>query len=165
MDRVGSVLRINQFYHGGIPPTNATATPTFEQFLVQDITAKRSGGGNVICLPEWPCHDIRFERVHVEGSSFNVACVNAPPLCASRAAPDGAPWRVYAAQKRLWERHRCHATPQAHQWQPPTHQACASLAAWLGRCRRFHLGPAWLPHFPHSSDCADATARGGSGVL
>ena len=75
MDGVESVLRINQFYHGGIPPTNATATPTFEQFLVQDITAKNSGGGNVICLPEFPCTGIRFERVHVEGSSFNVANV------------------------------------------------------------------------------------------
>eukprot|EP01046_Picozoa_sp_COSAG06_P112228 COSAG06_NODE_58869_length_276_cov_0.508475_1_plen_69_part_01 len=28
-----------QFYHSGIPPTNATATPTFEDFLVHNITA------------------------------------------------------------------------------------------------------------------------------
>ena len=86
MDGVESVLRINQFYHGGIPPTNATATPTFEDFLVQDITAKRSGGGQVVCLPEWPCFGIHFERVHIEGAGVNVANVYgtavdvAPPL-------------------------------------------------------------------------------------
>ena len=75
MEGVGSVLRINQFYHGGIPPTNATATPTFKDFLVQDIAAKSSGGGQVICLPEWPCHGIRFERVNIEGAGVNVANV------------------------------------------------------------------------------------------
>lgn len=54
MEDVANVLEITQFYHGGIPPTNATATPTFEQFLVQNITATSSQCGMVACLPEWP---------------------------------------------------------------------------------------------------------------
>jgi hypothetical protein len=69
MEGVGQVLQITQFYHSGIPPTNSTATPTFEDFLVQDIRATKSGAGEILCLPERPCHGLKFERVTVENSA------------------------------------------------------------------------------------------------
>lgn len=99
MKKVGAVLEITQFYHSGIPPTNSSATPTFEDFLVQNITATESECGIVLCLPEWPCHGIRFENVHVSGSKsgFNVANVYgttqdvAPPLKLLSGTPPPIP--------------------------------------------------------------------------
>jgi polygalacturonase len=89
MEDVGQVLQITQFYHPGIPPTNATATPTFEDFLVQDIRATRSGAGEILCLPESPCHGLRFERVTVAASSEAVASVGSTASVGDGGASNG----------------------------------------------------------------------------
>ena len=67
---VGEVVQITDNYDPGLPPTNATATPRFENISVTNVFSNKAAKGWLLDgLPESPIKGLVLVNVTVEGTS------------------------------------------------------------------------------------------------
>lgn len=66
---VGEVVQITDNYDPGLPPTNATATPRFENISVIDVHSTNAAKGWLLDgLPESTIKGLRLDNVEIEGT-------------------------------------------------------------------------------------------------
>ena len=92
---VGEVVQITDNYDPGLPPTNATATPRFENITISNVrSANAARGWFLDGLPESSIKGLTLENVAVEGTKgaslfvqcdyvdkATAACRNVTPAC------------------------------------------------------------------------------------
>ena len=87
---VGQVLQVTDNYDPGLPPTNATATPRFENISIIDVRSVNAQTGWLLDgLPESTIKGLRLENVVVEGTSANKLTVKCDYVDKSTAACSG----------------------------------------------------------------------------